>query len=275
MFHFKIKNFALIPLVFLWCSLAADEGIEKNTEIKAVEEQKSGQSEPFIRVKYYSADAIQAIPRLKPLANLEPECNKVLFKLENFPKNEEIILEIKRLASDNPKAYERKVSFFIEDDGSILIAGSDQHLQTIICSSHGFLPGERATYRFRTADGSINKEISGIPTPAVVKNKDYEVQLKAELVSINPTVYQISLPTMEDGEEYELKATSIGQITRAKPKYVKNTPFHYSPVAEGNSKGGDANLEILRAQGQVYKIQLPWGTALEAYLSGKKIYSSK
>lgn len=231
--------------------------------------------EPRIHAKYYSADAIQALPRLKVLASQEPEYNKILFKLENYPRHQEIFLEIKRLASVDSKAYESKVAFSIQDDGTMLISNTDQPLQTLICSSSGFLPGESVFYRFRTADGKIDKEISGIPTPAILKDKDHKIVLKAELASLNPTVYTIFLPTMEEGEEYDFKSTSVGDIIKAKPKYTKNKPLRFSPSAKGNSKGGEAILEIRRKSGDIYAIQLPWGTALESYLQGKKVYSPK
>lgn len=272
MFNLATLSFALItPLALLNASLIAAD--TTTTESKPMEQPTIIQ--PRIKAQYYSSDAIQAIPRLKPLTAQEPEYNKILFKLEDYPKNQEIILEIKRLASTDQSAYEPKVAFSIEDDGTMLIKNSQHRLQTIISSSKGFLPGERVYYRFRTVDGKIDKEISGIPTPATLKDKDHHIVLKAEIVSINPTVYKITLPTMNEGEEYELKSTSVGDITKAKPKYTKDKPLLYSPAANGNSKGGDAILEIRRKSGEVYTIQLPWGTGLEGYLQGKKVYSPK
>lgn len=242
-----------------------------------VTSKKPGDStnEPIIKAQYYGADTIQALPRLKPLAGQEPEYNKILFKLDGYPKHKEIILEIRRLASLDPKAYEPKVSFTIQDDGSMLISNSNQELKTIISSSRGFLPGERVFYRFRTADGSADKEISGTPTPAIVKTKDDKVAIKAELVSVNPTVYKIDIPVLNDDEEYELKSTSLGEITRAKPKYSKNQPIHFAPAGKNTGKGGEATFEISRKSGDVYTIILPWGSALEAYLQGLKAYSPK
>lgn len=250
----------MIPTIGLCLSLAAAD---------------TQTTEPLIKAQYYSAETIQALPRLKPLTAQEPEYNKILFKLDGYPKNKEIILEIKRLASLDPKAYEKKVAFTIQDDGSMLIANTNQKLKTIISSSRGFLPGERVYYRFHTADGSIDKEMSGVPTPAVVKTKDHKVALKAELMSINPTIYKIDLPIMKEGEEYELKSTSLGEITKAKPKYSSSQPIHYAPAGGNKGKGGDAVLEITRKSGEIYTITLPWGSALEPYLQGHKAYAPK
>lgn len=289
MSHFKLTGFALLSSLAIAFSLIAEEIPETNVDevqdasempqtassaISAEEKAvKVDPNAPRVKALFYSADAVQAIPRLKALAKQEPQYNKILFKLENFPKNQEIIFENRRLAGIDPKAYEHKVSFIIKDDGSMFIKGTDQRIQTIISSSHGFLPGERVVYRFRTADGAISKEVSGIPSPAVIKDKDYRTILKADLVSISPTVYRISLPTMNEGETYDLKSTSFGETVKAKPRYTKKKPFHFSPGSNSKSKGGEAILEIRRKSGKVYTIVLPWGSSLQGYLVGKKVYS--
>jgi hypothetical protein len=284
--YLKQASFLLLTTVAFNFTLAANEEDSNTDDVNTEFSEISGQNDqsepstdgtvkPCIRTLYYSAEAVQALPRLKPLASQEPEYNKILFKLEGYPTNKEIILEIKRLASPDPKAYEKLLFFTIKDDGSMLISGTDQQIQTVIGNSRGFLPGERVFYRFRTIDGKVNNETSGIPTPAIVRNKDHKVVLNAELVSVNPTAYQITFPTMTNGEEYELKSISVGDIVRAKPKYNKDKPLIYAPAAKANSKGGDAILEIRRKSGPTYAIKLPWGCALEGYYSGKKIYSSK
>lgn len=229
--------------------------------------------EPKIKAQYYSAETVQALPRLKPLATQEPEYNKIIFKLEGYPKNKEIFLEVKRLASIDPKAYEAKVSFVIQEDGSMLLKNSDQQLKALISSSRGFLPGERVFYRFRTSDGTVDKEISGVPAPAITKTKDQQTAIKAELLSVTPTVYSIDLPLLKEGEEYTLKSSSLGVITNAKPKYSSKQPFRYLPAGENKSNGGESILEITRKSGETYKITLPWGSSLDGYLKGNKTFS--
>lgn len=231
--------------------------------------------EPSVKAQYYSADAVQAIPRLKALTKQDPEYNKIVFTLDGFPKNQEIIFEVKRLADIDPKGYEQKFTFTIQDDNTFLIKDSDHRIQKIMSSSHGYLPGETVFYRFRTADDKISKEVSGIPTPAEIKDADFKTVIKADLVSINPTVYNISLPALDDGEQYELKSTSLGETTKAKPKHTKNKSFHITPGGKTNRKGGEAVLEIKRKSGKRYSIVLPWGTGLNGYLKGKAVYSPK
>lgn len=230
--------------------------------------------ESRILARYYSAEAIQALPRLKSLAAVEPEYNKMILKIEGYPKNQEIFFEEKRLASANPESYEKKMSFSIQNDGTMLITNTDQHLLSLVCSSRGYLPGEPVTFRFRTADNKFNNEISGTPTPAIIRDKDLHIALKAELLSYEPTVYNITLPSMKEGEEFEIKATSVNEIVRGKSTYKKDMPpLHYAPTAKGK-KGGDAIFEIHKKTGEVYTILLPWGSALNGYLHGDKVYSA-
>nr|QIQ10861.1 hypothetical protein OJOKFFHK_00004 [uncultured bacterium] len=94
------------------------------------------------------------------------------------------------------------------------------------------------------------------------------------MVSVDPTVYQIILPGMADGEEYDFKSTSLGETTKAKPKYSKKKPLLYSPSAN-RGKGGEAILEVKRKSGQIHSIRLPWGSSLESYYNEKKVYSPK
>lgn len=228
------------------------------------------QAGPQLKAKFHSAEAIHILPKLQYLDANDPGFNKVLFTLEGYPKNKDISFEMKRLASKNPDVYQPIVVFSIMDDGTYLTKTQPpQRLNAIIASSHGFLPGERVTYRFRTLDGTVDKEISGIPAPASFKDDHGKVVVRAEMVSVSPTVYTIDFPQMKEGEEYELKATTLGETVTAKPKYTKSKPFHYSPSA-GKSAGGEAIVEIKVKSGDVYSLKLPWGTALEAHLKGKK-----
>lgn len=244
-------------------------GNQLETEIISSQEISA---EPRILVRYYSADAVQALERLKPLAALEPEYNKIIIKLEGYPKNKEIFFDVKRIVSKDPQSYETKMSFSIQNDGTLLITNTNRHLLSLICSSRGYLPGELVTFRFRTADNAISKEVSGIPTPATIKDKEHHVVLQAELMSEDPTVYNILLPSMNEGEEFELKSTSLGAIVKGKPIYHKGMPLHYAPGVKGK-RGGDATFEIRRKSGEVYSILLPWGSSLTGYLHGDKVYS--
>lgn len=265
----KTTYLSLITPFFLICSplIGADNVPEANAPQEA-------QNEPRIVGKFYSADTIQALPRLKAIKDQDPECNKIALKPENFPVGKEIDVEVKRLGSINPKEYEHKFSFVVLEDGTIQVSNSDHRLKVILIGSRGYLPGETVSFRFVTADGTIDKESSGIPTPALVRNKEGDVVIKAEMVSLNPTVYKVELLQVQDGEEFDLKATSVGDIIKSRPKYNKSKGFLYTPEAKGISKGGDAVLSIRRKNGDTYAIKLPWGAMLDGYMTGKKIYSS-
>lgn len=235
----------------------------------------SNEKTPLVKAKFYSTYATGLIPRLQELRNFDPECNKIVFKLENYPTNQEIVFEVKRSVEKSGEAnYAAQMSFTILEDGSIVSANGQETLKYIVSSSRGYLPGERVFYRFRTSDGSLVKEVSGIPNPITFKDEHGQVAMSAELLTASPTVYLIDFPTMAEGEEYELKSTSVGETTKAKTKYTTNTPIHYTPAVRGKSKGGLGVLEVKRKNGELYLLRLPWGMALSGPVVHQKAYPS-
>lgn len=223
-----------------------------------------------VSAHFFTAESIQLIPKLQPLNNPDPGYNKILFTLDHYPRDKEIIFEIKRQASPHPDKFDSIVAFVILEDGTYLTKSQPpQHLGAIIASSKGFLPGERVSYRFRTADNDIDNQIIAIPHPLQFKDKNGALAMSAELITIKPTMYAIGLPTMNEGEEFSVKSVSAGETINATTKYSKNTPFHYAPEVQEKSQGGYATLEIERKSGENYKLELPWGTTLEEYLKGK------
>jgi hypothetical protein len=224
------------------------------------------QNGPAIESYFFPANAIHDLPKLKQFEAEDPGFNKVVFKLKGFPTRQPIVLELKVLTVKND-AYHTLMTFMIQDDGSYLMA-NQRTQKYVVTSSKGFLPGERVYYRFRTADGSVSKEVSGIPNPAEFRDKECNVALRAEILSVDPTVYAIDLPTMAEGEEYNLKTVSMGAIVTGKPKYSSKAPFHFSPGGKG--KGGISTLEVRRKNGDLYFLKLPWGTALEPYRHGQE-----
>lgn len=258
-----VSSLVLIGSIFSYSMhLCADEEIAiANT---------SNQMQPQVTSKFYSAEAIYIIPRLKYLDAADPGFNKLVFTLNGYPKNTPIVADIKRLSSNDPNAFQPLFSFTILDDNSYLInTQPPQKLNEIVVSSRGFLPGERVTYRFHTTDGSVNKEVSGIPAPLDYKDDSGKVVVRAELLSIDPTAYALDFPQMNEGEEFEIKSSSLGETATATVNYTKEKPFHYSPSA-GKAAGGVAVLEIKVKSGDVYLMKMPWGTALDAHLSGQK-----
>jgi len=267
---FKI---APIFLSLILCNLCSAENNASEDELPQATVQLSEtsvQSGTRIRAKFYSVEAVEAIPKLQALCEKNPGFHKILFKLDGFPKNQEIIFEFKRPLMANTD-FKRVISFTINDDGTYHMENGD-NLQYILGSSRGFLPGERIISRFRTADGSVQQEISGIPQPAIFRDADGNVAMRAEILSLSPTVYTIDLPTMNEGEEYALISTSLSEVTKSKPKYSSAEPLHYSPAPKTKAKGGCGTLAIQRKSVGTYKLSLPWGTALEVYQQGAKNY---
>lgn len=255
--------------------LADDASMATEFAAPALEAPTSIQNEPAIRSRFFSAEAVEAIPKLQYLNAKNPGFNKILFKLDGYPVQKEIIFEIRRPLSPKPDLYQQVASFTIQEDGSYLLPDNER-VPFIVGSSRGFLPGERIIFRFRTADGSIDKQISGIPSPAIFRDKKGNIALRAEILSEDPTVYILDLLEMKDGDEYELKTVSLGETVTSKGKYYRSKPLHYSPAPDASGKGGTSLLQVIPrsgdSKGEVYTMRLPWGTALEVYQLGGKTY---
>lgn len=226
---------------------------------------------PVVEAYLVPADAVEKMPKLKSLLSFDKDFNKMVFRLKNFPTDKEVVLEEKRLASLTPSAYTQAMSFTISPDGTI-VTSDQKKLPALVLSGKGFLPGERVTFRFRIVESGQSEEVTLYPTPIVARNKVGEVVLRAELISLIPTVYNIEMPTLKEGEDYEFVSTSLGEVVKSKAKYSKDTPIHYSPEVEGHAKGSTSRLEIKRKSVDPIVVTFPWGTLLKSYLSGDLSY---
>lgn len=219
---------------------------------------------PHVESYFIPAEACKELPRFKSLLEDNPNSNKILFRLQNFPKNQEMMMEVKRTASFKPSTYELLKTFTINDNNAIV--GDDQKpIPALVVSSYGYLPGERATFRFRTTNGSLSKEVSLYPKPLIARDKNTQPALRAELVSLVPTVYQIELLNMKEGEDYEFVSISGGEIVKSKATFHKGVPINYTP-AIGKVKGGTSRVEVRKKSGDVTVISFPWGTELKHHL---------
>lgn len=227
--------------------------------------------EATISAKLYTPEEVLDTPILRNIRPFEPEHNRIVIELQNWPVNQEIVMEVKRLASADPEAFQPLMTFSIQNDSTFLT--SDQRLLPLLAfSSKDYLLGERVVCRFRTADGAVSKEISGCPNPAIFQDKNGTTALRAELVSISPTVYTIEMPTMKEGEEYDIKTVILASTTTCTTKYASKTPFHFYPSAKGNAKGGKSRFEVRRGSGDVYFLKLPWGSAVTSSGKAQKTY---
>ena len=224
---------------------------------------------PHVESHFFSADSVQAVDKLRQFDAEDPGYNKIVFSLEEFPANELISMEVKRLSGINCEGFQPVMRFSIQEDGSYLTS-DNQRQKYIVSSSKGFLPGERVTYRFSTQDKAIVKEVKGIPNPLVFRDKEGQIALRAEIISYKPAVYAIDLPTMKEEEQYQLKTVTLGEIVKGKPVHSCKNTFHFSPGA-AKGKGGVSTLEVRRKMGDVYYLKLPWGCALEPYLTEKEL----
>ncbi len=220
---------------------------------------------PKVESYLIPAEACKELPRFKALLEEDPKSNKILFRLVNFPKEEQMVLEVKRMASLTPTTYETLKTFTVHEEG-VIETGDHKQQPALVVTSRGFLPGERATFRFRTLDNTLSKEVSLYPKPMIARDKNGQTALRAELVSIVPTVYQIELLNMKEDEAYLFVSQSGGQIVKSNAHFHTGTPINYTPENDGRLKGGTSRVEIRKKSGDVIVVSFPWGSELQHHL---------
>ena len=113
---------------------------------------------PKVETYLIPAKACKELPRFQALLQEDSQSNKILFRLVRFPKEEQMVLEVKRTASLTPSTYQILKYFVVHGEG-IIETGEQKQLPALVVTALGFLPGERATFRFRTLDNTITKEV--------------------------------------------------------------------------------------------------------------------
>lgn len=270
-----MKKFWIIAAALMMVAAYTFAEEQETTEGVIVEIESTNEKESIasahIETYFIQADHTDQLPKLKPLLEKDPGYHKMLFRQIGFPTEKEIVWETKRLASTTPTKYEPDLTFVIHTDGS-METSTGKPLKALISTSRGYLPGERVTYRFRAADGSVSDEVTLYPQPIIARDDDGKVLLRAEMTTMIPTTYRIELPQMEEGEEFEIKSTSLGQTLKTKGNYSKKDAVMYMPAVEGHAQGGMARIEIKRKSGDQVAVKLPWGNLLKNYYNGSLSY---
>lgn len=188
-----------------------------------------------------------------------------------FPLDEEIILSFKRPLLDDKKGeFVPSERFKIGDDGRI-IKENKQIVDSLIISSAGYMPGERVGLLFQTTDKKFKHEMTLTPNPVVIYNKARGLSVRAELTSVNPTTYQLSLTGVPATSEVSIRCTGSADPYEKTFAYNEEEPIILTPGSQGR-KGG-VILTTIRAQNRgVLKVRLPWGSKLTNYQKGVLVY---
>jgi len=94
-------------------------------------------------------------------------------------------------------------------------------------------------------------------------------KLKAELVSLKPTYYEMYLEGVQTFEKLNLRSFSSGETIDNDFHYTQGSCIALMPGVIGK-EGGLCDLTLTRQKGAEFKLRLPWGDEVLDYLKGDK-----
>lgn len=262
---------AVIALTFYMPLIATDES---NSRIIF---QDTNPGAPRLELRLFDPEDISVEPALGKLAKISPGYPMYYFRFQDFPIETDIFVSLRNLTTDMTKyegkpTYVTRGKFQVRADGSIRNGETDRQ-NFFWFSSFGYLPGERVYCRFHTADGKLNKEISWILIPMIAYNNAKTVSIEGELLAIHPTIYDLRIKGLKEGEMFLFQSISGNEIIEHPVKFIQNLSISHMPGIVSIS-GGMNNITIISKTNGTITLRLPWGTMLPEYLVGKRIYKS-
>lgn len=211
-----------------------------------------------IDVLPFKEDLISTDVYIRAFKDIETELPRYLFQFNEFPKDEEIVVSIQRVAQQDREAWRQIYKFHFRQSGMIIDNGDP--IGYMLCfSAKGCLPGERISFMFETASG-FKKAISFIPYPLTCKSRMGNALVKAELLSLDPTFFRLDFPGLKPKEIVKITSESY-DCCQGPFKHSATEPFIFSPDVKGCT-GGLALLTVGRKTTQKFKLELPWGSQI-------------
>ena len=225
------------------------------------------QAENF-RLSYetISTSEIEKESKYQKLKKFDPGHHQTIIRIHGLPESESYSLKWERpllIKSKGEREYTKEVFTRLKS-----FLGEDELL--LVTSSRGFMPGEKVTWTLETQDGvSISEKATIIPHPIVLEVPIGGAKLKAELVSLKPTYYEMYLEGIQAFEKLNLKSCSSGETIDEDFLYAQGSCIALMPGVIGK-EGGFFDLTLTRQKGAEFKLRLPWGDEVLDYLKGDK-----
>lgn len=223
-------------------------------------------AQPTVEVHKPSEADMKKHPKYAIYKDFDPGRPKFSFTLRDFPTNTPLILSTKRLA--HGENYIRKCNFYVRDDGKIIL-GHNEERDCFIASNAMFLPGESVYFNFHTPEGVTISEIHLVPNEITAEDKAKTIRVTAELLSVDPTIYEMHVYGVQDGEEYKIKSISGAESIVTNNVYSSKEKIIVAPAIVG-VLGGTATWELITKSRKSVKLKLPWGKIHNEYLNGTR-----
>ncbi|MGK5594373.1 MAG: hypothetical protein ACSNEK_03325 [Parachlamydiaceae bacterium] len=221
-----------------------------------------------IEVLPLQEDLVDADVYIRPFKDVDVEYPRYLFKFNQFPIDDELLVSIQRIAQNPKDDWKPIYKFSIKSNGMLMNQGKP--IGFLLClSAKGFIPGERVAFRFDACSG-FRQEVSFVPYPLVLKSRMGALLIKAELLSTDPTRYRLEFPGLKLNEIVTISAKCFDH-TQGPFKHNGSEEFIFCPDIDSFA-GGISLLTVGRRTTQKFKLELPWGTALLKQYGTPKIF---
>jgi hypothetical protein len=227
----------------------------------------------YIETKILKSHQIRQHPRYHLIStlNIDPRYDVIFVEFCKFPKNEELIVSMRRLLQSNPADFKEQMHFKIINDQHWENLEKGESVPYFFVSPIGFAVGEKLTLRIESPSGNFKKEIDIVPIPIYAESTSRDFSLDAVMTTCNPSFFKIQLTGLNENEEITFQSVSGREKIEDKCQYNSSGGIVFTPDVVGK-KGGVATLTITRKSGSKLKVKLPWGTQQGDYVSGKQIY---
>ncbi|OJU82619.1 MAG: hypothetical protein BGO10_08770 [Chlamydia sp. 32-24] len=199
--------------------------------------------------KYFTKD------HQKELLSKEPGFCLYAYDLVGF-KDETVKIATKRIIHQFPEY------FTVDETEPTLVKDDDCYY---FISGKGFLPGEKVTFAVNYPSDLI-WELTPYPLYTQANGK----KIEAELVKLNPTVYEIRCYGYENNSKLYFNGESEKEKIEQQIIVDTNKPVIFTFCPEVPTKtGGIAKASVNVLKGEKLTLHLPWGEALLEFEEGK------
>lgn len=218
-----------------------------------------------MNLKTIDPQSIRENKEYKGLDKVDKGHFKTLINMSNMPSGKPYTV-----INDRPVIKSRNivtVESFTKEDLTIAHMPDGKVAPCFVVSGKGFLPGERMRVSFQ-CEGEEPSTITLHPNPLYDWNDNCDALIVADLINMKPTVYELTAKGLKNGEKLEFinlvgRSEDVLHVT-----YDESKPMRFIPNVK-KAFGGTSHLTIVRENGEVFELYLPFGMELSRHAKGK------
>lgn len=218
-----------------------------------------------MNLKTIDPQSIRENPEYKKLDKVDKGHYKTLINMSDMPNDKSFTV-----TNDRPLVKSRNivtVENFKKEDLTVAHMPDGSLAPCFVVSGKGFLPGEKIRVNFQ-CEGEEPSSIILHPNPLYDWNDNCDALVIADLINMKPTVYELTAKGLKNGEKLEFVNVVGKSQDTLQVIYDDSKPMRFIPNIK-KGFGGTSHLTIVRENGEVFELYLPFGMELTRYSQGK------